>query len=81
MTSAELDPPVVCAPEEVTAHWLSASLRTAVRSVRVEPIGTGQIGSCLRAYVDGDGLPDTLFIKLPTPRRGDAAAAARRVPQ
>lgn len=70
MKSAELDPPVVCAPEEVTADWLSAALRTAVRSVRVEPAGTGQIGSCLRAYVDGDGLPDTLFIKLPTPDEG-----------
>ncbi|MDX2357124.1 aminoglycoside phosphotransferase family protein [Dietzia sp. PP-33] len=70
MTSVESDPAVVCAPEEVTADWLSRALGTRVRSVRTEPVGTGQIGCCVVAHVDGDGVPPTLFVKLPNPDVG-----------
>lgn len=61
---------MVCTPEEVTADWLSGALGTPVRSVRTEPVGTGQIGCCVVAHVDGDGLPETLFVKLPNPDEG-----------
>src|SRR5690606_27832101 len=70
MTSLASNPQVVCAPEEVTARWLSEVLGTEVRSVRTEPVGTGQIGCCVLAHVDGDGLPPTLFVKLPNPDEG-----------
>ena len=68
--AAELTPPAISTPEEVTAEWLSRALGTTIRSVRTEPVGTGQIGCCVRAHVDGDGLPSTLFIKLPNPDPG-----------
>ncbi|TCJ73994.1 UNVERIFIED_ORG: phosphotransferase family enzyme [Dietzia maris] len=70
MTSVASNPQVVCTPEEVTAPWLSQALGTEVRSVRTELVGTGQIGCCLLAHVDGDGLPPTLFVKLPNPDEG-----------
>lgn len=70
MTSTNTHPAVVCTPDEVTAEWLSSALGTVVRSVRTEPVGTGQIGCCVRAHVDGDGLPETLFVKLPNPDEG-----------
>ena len=70
MTSTRPDATVVGTPEEVTAGWLSEALWTPVRSVRTEPVGTGQIGCCVRAHVDGDGLPPTLFVKLPNPDEG-----------
>lgn len=68
--AAELTPPAISTPEEVTAEWLSRALGTTIRSVRTKPVGTGQIGCCVRAHVDGDGLPSTLFIKLPNPDPG-----------
>ncbi|EFV92536.1 hypothetical protein ES5_05545 [Dietzia cinnamea P4] len=70
MTSVASSPQVVCTPEEVTAPWLSEALGTEVRSVHTELVGTGQIGCCVRAHVDGDGLPPTLFVKLPNPDEG-----------
>ena len=63
-------PAVACTPEEVTAEWLSTALATTVHSVRTETIGTGQIGCCVRAHVEGDELPPTLFVKLPNPDEG-----------
>lgn len=70
MTSIDSSPGVVCTPEDVTTDWLSEALGTEVRSVRTEAVGTGQIGCCIIAHVDGDGLPPTLFIKLPNPDEG-----------
>ncbi|MCT2139947.1 phosphotransferase family protein [Dietzia cinnamea] len=70
MTSVASNPRVACTPEEVTAPWLSEALGTEVRSVRTELVGTGQIGCCVVAHVDGDGLPPTLFVKLPNPDEG-----------
>lgn len=70
MTSIESSPAVASTPEEITAEWLTSALGTEVRSVRTEPVGTGQIGCCVLAHVDGDGLPATLFVKLPNPDEG-----------
>ena len=70
MTGIDSSPAVVCTPEEVTAEWLSAALGTEVRSARTEAVGTGQIGCCVLAHVDGDQLPETLFVKLPNPDEG-----------
>lgn len=70
MTSIQSGPAIVCTPEEVTAEWLSVALDTPVRSARIEAVGTGQIGCCVLAHVDGDGLPSTLFVKLPNPDEG-----------
>lgn len=70
MTAAEPQLVVVTTPEEVTAEWLSTALDTRVRSVRTEMVGTGQIGCCVIAHVDGDGLPPTLFVKLPNADEG-----------
>ena len=61
---------VVSTPGQVTAEWLSGALGSAVRSVRTESVGTGQIGCCLVAHVEGDGLPPSLFVKLPNPDEG-----------
>jgi hypothetical protein len=64
--------PVVTEPEELTPEWLSAALSSAdgevhVGEARVEPIGSGQIGSCYRVALEGDGTPPSLVAKLPTP--------------
>lgn len=61
---------VISSPEEVTAPWLSRALGVEVRSLRTEQVGTGQIGCCVIAHVDADGLPPTLFVKLPNPDPG-----------
>jgi hypothetical protein len=73
------EPTVVDDPSQLTAEWMTAALRYAghkvtVRSVEVEPIGTGQMGSSFRLTIDVDGsdvgeaseLPTTLVAKLPT---------------
>lgn len=70
MTSIDPRSAVVSTPEEVSAEWLSTVLGTEIRSVRTEPVGTGQIGCCVLAHVDGDAVPSTLFIKLPNPDEG-----------
>lgn len=70
MTSIDSSSAVVTTPEEVTADWLSRALGTPVRSARTEAVGTGQIGCCVLAHVDGDDLPPTLFVKLPNPDEG-----------
>ena len=59
------DPPSargpVWRPDEVTAPWLTTCLRRAgvikdaeVRSFRVEPVGTGQMGDSFRLYLELD---------------------------
>ncbi len=56
-------------PADLTASWLSAVLRTAVSSVRVEPIGTGQTGATYRltpVYPCAVDLPSTFVVKLPS---------------
>ena len=53
---------VVVEPEELTSTWLSQALGDEVEVASVEPVGTGQIGSCFRVILD-DG--DRLLAKLP----------------
>ena len=56
-------------PEWITSVLAGAGVIARVGKVRVEPIGTGQMGSCFRLYPDygeGDG-PRTLIVKLPSP--------------
>ena len=51
--------------EEITAEWLSAALGGSVVSFTAEPVGTGQIGTCYRLTLTGDGVPERLIAKLP----------------
>lgn len=73
------EPEIVDDPSGLTPDWMTAALRYAghdvtVRSVGIEPIGTGQMGSSFRLTLDGHdddrqgsgALPRTLVAKLPT---------------
>jgi hypothetical protein len=51
--------------EELTAGWLSSVLGGPVTGVRSEPVGTGQIGTCYRLTITGEGVPATILAKLP----------------
>lgn len=50
---------------ELTPAWLSEVLGGRVDAVRAEPVGTGQIGTCHRLHLDGEGVPATVLAKLP----------------
>lgn len=50
---------------ELTPAWLSDVLGGRVDAVRAEPVGTGQIGTCHRLHLDGEGVPATVLAKLP----------------
>jgi Ser/Thr protein kinase RdoA (MazF antagonist) len=60
--------------DEVSRGWLSAVLGARVRSVRAEPIGTGQTSATYRLAVDADICPSSLVIKFAS---GDDAACRR----
>jgi hypothetical protein len=66
--------------EELTPAWLSAALDGPVTAVRSEPVGTGQIGTCHRLFLEGDGVPPTVLAKLPAvdPAARDLLAGAYR---
>ena len=49
---------------ELSPEWLTQALQTEVRSVRVEPIGTGQTSSTYRLTIDADGCAPTLVAKF-----------------
>ena len=54
-------------PDDVTADWLSGVLGTEVRTLELNPIGTGQTGATYRisvGYSDEVGLPASFAIKL-----------------
>ncbi|SCX19777.1 phosphotransferase family protein [Mycolicibacterium fluoranthenivorans] len=56
-------------PDDVTADWLSGVLGTEVRTLELNPIGTGQTGATYRlsvGYTDEVGLPASFAIKLPS---------------
>lgn len=60
-------PSIPRSPADVTPQWLEPVLQTAVRSVEVTPIGTGQTGATYRlsvGYSDPTDLPATFAIKL-----------------
>ncbi|MFD6857272.1 phosphotransferase [Rhodococcus sp. NPDC060090] len=61
---------------ELTPEWLSAALDAPVHSVRAEPIGTGQVGTCHRLELTGDGVPERLVAKLPAADTGMRAMLA-----
>jgi hypothetical protein len=70
--SAPMADPVVTEPEQLTPEWLTAALSVTggevnVREVRAQRIGSGQIGSCHRLDLTGEGTPSSLVAKLPTP--------------
>jgi hypothetical protein len=70
----------VVEPEELTPAWLTEVLGRRVDSVRFERVGTGQIGSCFRLELAGDGVPERLLAKLPAadPGARDMMAGAYR---
>ena len=75
--SAPVDPEVKATVrhiDEVSRGWLSAALGARVRSVRAEPIGTGQTSATYRLAVDADICPSSLVIKFAS---GDDAACRR----
>jgi hypothetical protein len=49
---------------ELSREWLAQALETEVRSVTVEPIGTGQTSSTYRLTIDADRCARTLVAKL-----------------
>ncbi|TYL45717.1 phosphotransferase [Nocardioides sp. BGMRC 2183] len=53
---------------EITLDWARQVFGDAVEAVEVEPVGTGQIGTCYRARLaapPGAGLPRSVLVKLP----------------
>lgn len=53
------------AVDDLTPGWLTSVLAGTVTAVHSEPVGTGQIGTCHRLFLTGDGVPATLLAKLP----------------
>lgn len=60
-----MNAPIVTSVEQLTAEWLSDTLGKDVETVRAEPIGTGQIGTCFRLDLTGVGEPSRMLAKLP----------------
>ncbi len=52
----------------VTPRWLSDILGSEVRACRLEQIGigVGLLGRVYRAHLEGDGVPASVVVKLPT---------------
>ena len=50
--------------EELNREWLGIALGCEVRSIGVEPIGTGQTSSTYRLTIDADGCARTLIAKF-----------------
>ncbi len=50
--------------EDLTAEWLGAALGGRVDSFTATQVGTGQIGTCYRLALEGDGVPERLVAKL-----------------
>ncbi|MFV8052061.1 phosphotransferase [Mycobacterium sp. 48b] len=74
-------PGVVDTAEEADPQWLTAALNSSgiaatVGQVTAERVGTGQMGSCSRLFIDySDGSgPDRLIIKLPAVDANSRAA-------
>lgn len=66
--------------EDLTPGLLGEVLGREVTGVEVEQVGTGQIGTCYRVRLTGDGVPATVLVKLPPPEPGtrDMMAGAYR---
>ncbi|MEU8804032.1 oxidoreductase family protein [Spirillospora sp. NPDC048819] len=63
---------IIAGPEDLTPAWLTEVLNTRIDRVDLEPVGTGQIGSCFRVTLTGEA-PARLIAKLPA---ADPAARA-----
>jgi hypothetical protein len=67
--------PIADHPDQLTAEWLTAALRSeghdvTVSHLDVTAVGTGQMGESFRLRVTYDGdtsLPPTMVAKLPSP--------------
>ncbi|CAI9416473.1 phosphotransferase family protein [Nocardioides sp. T2.26MG-1] len=66
--------------EDLTPGRLTEMLGTEVTAVEVEPVGTGQIGTCYRVRLEGPDVPTSVLVKLPPPDPGtrDMMAGAYR---
>lgn len=69
-------PPIIDSVAEATPAWLSEALGSPVHSVRSEPVGSGQIGSCFRLLLTGDAVPSQVLLKLPAADEGTRAMLA-----
>ncbi|WP_435742255.1 phosphotransferase family protein [Nocardioides sp. SYSU DS0663] len=56
----------VATAAELTPEWLGRALGAVPTAVRAAPVGSGQIGTCLRVELEGAGLPASVLVKLPT---------------
>lgn len=53
---------------DVTAEWMSSILGSRVTSVRIESIGSGEgfMGQLGRVHLEGDAVPSSVIVKIPT---------------
>lgn len=57
--------------EDLTPEWVGRALGREVVSMTTELVGTGQMGSCHRLFLDGGPeLPRTVLVKLPSDDAG-----------
>ncbi len=78
MSAAIIDDLTAITPEWLTTVLHGAGVDGDVRSVGAEPVGTGQMGSCYRLFVEyerGDG-PTRLVVKLPAENPKNRSLAA-----
>ncbi|GEP37603.1 aminoglycoside phosphotransferase [Nocardioides psychrotolerans] len=72
--------PIVTDVSGLTAAWVSEALGAEVTEVVAEQVGTGQIGTCYRLRLTGQGVPTSVLVKLPAAEQGsrDLLAGAYR---
>jgi hypothetical protein len=75
------DPAVVAGVEGLTRDWLAAALVTTsgearIRSLRIEPVGTGQMATTVRIHLDTEDGARTLIAKV---ARDDVAPEMARM--
>ncbi|MBC9733254.1 phosphotransferase [Nocardioides marmotae] len=68
--SAPTTAPMIGTAEEITPAWIGEVLGAVPDAVQVTSVGFGQIGSCLRVALSGEGLPASVLVKLPTADAG-----------
>jgi hypothetical protein len=79
------EPSIATTPEELTENWLTAALQSGSvqgrvrRVVDVRAVGTGQMATCYRLTLDGDGdVPASVIAKVPTPAANEMSATGYR---
>lgn len=63
---------IISDPKAVTPNWLTsifqnAGIEAKVRSFDMQVIGTGQVGENIRFCLEGEGVPQTIVGKFPSP--------------